>query len=150
MRLTIKLDNSLFSNLSMLSLEQMGLLFKMIIEHQVNGHIIDTEDLAVKMAFNFIVSSNNKKVAKSSAPALNIGFNYKKGIFTNIDDDFFEYLEFSYPAVDAELELRAAACWLYSNPTKKKSNYKRFITNWFKKCQDKGGNKNVSRPYKAY
>ena len=31
--------------------------------------------------------------------------------------------------------------WLLANPSKKKKNYRRFITNWLTRTQDKGGSK---------
>jgi len=33
--------------------------------------------------------------------------------------------------------------WLLSNPEKKKKNYRRFITNWLSRSQEKGGTKNI-------
>jgi len=31
--------------------------------------------------------------------------------------------------------------WLLSNPKKRKKNYRRFITNWLTRSQEKGGTK---------
>lgn len=46
----------------------------------------------------------------------------------------------AYPACDIDLVLSQMAEWIKANPAKgKKSNYRRFITNWFKKEQDRGG-----------
>jgi hypothetical protein len=45
----------------------------------------------------------------------------------------------AYPACDIEIELAKMAEWLKANPTKKKSNYRRFITNWLSRSQDRGG-----------
>jgi len=47
----------------------------------------------------------------------------------------------AYPACDVHAELRKMGEWLKANPTKKKSNYRRFITNWLSRTQDKGGTK---------
>lgn len=43
----------------------------------------------------------------------------------------------AYPAINVSEEIRAAEMWLAANPKNKKSNYRRFITNWLKKSQDK-------------
>ncbi len=46
----------------------------------------------------------------------------------------------TYPACDVERQLRSMDDWLRSNPTKAhKSNWLRFITNWLKREQDRGG-----------
>ncbi len=50
--------------------------------------------------------------------------------------------EFSaaFPACNFDLQLANAALWLKANPTKAtKSNWLRFLTNWFKRSQDRGG-----------
>lgn len=57
----------------------------------------------------------------------------------------------AYPAVQIDTELAKAAVWVVANPKNKKSNYARFLANWFTKAQDKapalggnGGGKNWS------
>lgn len=47
-----------------------------------------------------------------------------------------------YPAVDIMQDLRKMKGWLQANPAKKKTKrgVLRFITNWFSRTQDKGGN----------
>ena len=43
----------------------------------------------------------------------------------------------AYPAIDVEAELKKAAAWLMANPKNKKSQYARFLNNWFSRAQDK-------------
>ena len=54
----------------------------------------------------------------------------------------------AYPAVDLASELAAAEAWVRANPQNKKSNWRRFLTNWLKRSQDRaparGGG--VARP----
>ena len=46
----------------------------------------------------------------------------------------------AYPACDIDRQLRAMEQWCKSNPTKAhKSNWRKFITNWLSKQQDRGG-----------
>jgi hypothetical protein len=45
----------------------------------------------------------------------------------------------TYPAVNIAAEIKKAAEWMRSNPTKRKSNYRRFLTNWFSRTQEHGG-----------
>lgn len=47
--------------------------------------------------------------------------------------------EEAYPACDVNAELLKMREWLLANPSKKKSNYRRFITNWLTRQQDSGG-----------
>ncbi len=43
----------------------------------------------------------------------------------------------AYPAVDITAELLAAFAWTQANPANRKSNYRRFLTNWLKRAQDR-------------
>ena len=46
----------------------------------------------------------------------------------------------AFPAVNIHRNLAAAGEWLKANPTKaKKSNWRRFITNWLARAQERGG-----------
>jgi hypothetical protein len=47
----------------------------------------------------------------------------------------------AYPACNIDLELSKMIEWLKGNPKKIKSNYRRFITNWLSRAQDRGGTK---------
>ena len=65
-----------------------------------------------------------------------------------LDKSFYEipleklnFWKESYPAVDVEQELRSMAAWADANPIKRKTRngVVRFITNWLKREQNKGG-----------
>jgi hypothetical protein len=43
----------------------------------------------------------------------------------------------AYPAINLTGELAKAAAWLKANPKNTKSNYDRFLTNWFARSQDR-------------
>lgn len=43
----------------------------------------------------------------------------------------------AYPAIDISLELSKAGAWLEANPKNRKSNYQKFLVNWFSRAQDK-------------
>jgi len=58
-----------------------------------------------------------------------------------------EILAEAYSACDIKHELLAMADWLESNPTKKKSNYRAFISRWLKKQQDQGGSDKSKKSY---
>lgn len=55
----------------------------------------------------------------------------------------------AYPACDIKHELLAMADWLESNPEKKKSNYRAFISRWLKKQQDQGGSSKGKKPHQT-
>lgn len=61
--------------------------------------------------------------------------------FLNIEQTDKDLWSKAYPAVDIELEINKAIVWLVANPTKVKSNYQKFLTGWFNRSQDRGGNK---------
>lgn len=65
-----------------------------------------------------------------------------------LDKSFYEipleklnFWKESYPAVDVEQEIRNMEAWADANPIKRKTRngVVRFITNWLKREQDKGG-----------
>jgi len=68
-------------------------------------------------------------------------FNSKNNCFENIDDVQKKLWKEAYPAVNFEIELTKAVLWLRDNPTKKKSDYNKFLSGWFSRCQDSGGTK---------
>jgi len=58
-----------------------------------------------------------------------------------ISDQQKEKWKKAYPAISLEIELNKASAWLQANPSNKKSNYARFLTNWFSRAQDKAPRK---------
>ena len=66
-------------------------------------------------------------------------FNFNNKQWENIaGEDIAQWRE-AYPACDVDLELKQMKEWLLSNPEKRKKNYRRFITNWLTRSQEKGG-----------
>ena len=91
-----------------------------------------------KDIYNIIDNStlNNNKLNESK-----IEFSFNERKFFNITIEDKAGWKDAYPACDIEHELRGMKEWLLSNPSKKKSNYRKFITNWLSRQQDKGGTK---------
>jgi hypothetical protein len=58
----------------------------------------------------------------------------------------------AYPAASLDQELAKASAWLKANPERaKRKNWRRFLTNWLTRCQDKGGsNRGVPGNRPAY
>jgi len=45
----------------------------------------------------------------------------------------------AYPAVDVDRQLAAAHVWLVARPEQRKRNFYRFLANWFRRNQERGG-----------
>lgn len=87
----------------------------------------------------------NDKKKTTTIQKKKIYFNFDKEIWQNIKDkDIISWNE-AYPACDVKLEITQMKEWLLSNPSKRKANYRRFITNWLIRSQEKGGSKKVDK-----
>jgi biotin operon repressor len=81
-----------------------------------------------------------KETKAEAAPAISFGDN---GEWSGISDGIWRSWNAAYPALNLDRELAKAGAWLLANPKNKKSNYARFLTNWFSRAQDsapRGGN----------
>jgi len=80
-----------------------------------------------------ISSSKNKK---------KISFNRDLHKFEGITEEDIELWCEAYPAVKLDVEIKKMIDWILSAGSKGyKSNWRKFITNWFSRCQDRGGTK---------
>lgn len=61
--------------------------------------------------------------------------------WTGITEDDRQVWAAAYPAISIESELNAALAWIRANPRNKKSKYRRFLTNWLKRAQDRAPRK---------
>ena len=80
-------------------------------------------------------SSTAQRLAAKGSPKLS--FDFEKGEFQNIPEILRGKWGQAYPAVNLDQELANAAAWLIANPSHKKSNYAKFLTNWLSKAQDR-------------
>lgn len=90
--------------------------------------------------------SINKQVNKEKKK-YKIDFNFDLSRWENITQSDLDIWQKAYPAVDLAKQLAQAAAWLDANPSKKKSDYKRFLNGWFKRAQDRGGDLPSNRPH---
>lgn len=72
-----------------------------------------------------------------SAKDRKISFDYSLGQWDGIEDKDARGWELAYPALDVETELFKAAEWVKANPANRKSNWRRFLTNWFSRAQER-------------
>lgn len=86
---------------------------------------------------------NTKEESKPSAPDASrprldkIEFDFSKGQFLGITEDQEIAWQEAFPAVPIPPAIAQAAAWLSANPANRKSNYKRFLVNWFSRAQDR-------------
>lgn len=113
-----------------------------------NGQAMDTnknnknQENEKKKDLNTFCSERKKKSVPSSSNKITFSFQNKK--WEGITKEDFDNWQETFPACDIRIELLRMTEWLLSNPTKKKKNYRRFITNWLTRSQDKGGTKGFS------
>lgn len=100
-----------------------------------------TEPNQAKSSAAPTASDGGKPPAATPAKPEKINFDWQARKFVGIAEaDLAEWRE-AYPAVNVEQGIRQAGQWLLSNPTKRKKNYRRFLTNWFSRAQERGGNR---------
>lgn len=84
------------------------------------------------------------KIREVKTTAAGIVFDFKKGAFDRISEENLKEWAAANPAVDIRLDLKQATLWVKDNPDKRKSKWGRFLTNWFKRTQERGGNRGKS------
>lgn len=87
---------------------------------------------------------------KPSAPDVaKIIFNYESSKFENISPEQVEIWKEAFPAVDIRGEIKRAGVWMSGNPTKRKKNVQRFLSNWLSRRQERGGGNGPAATGKA-
>jgi len=82
------------------------------------------------------------RTLSASVSVSNISFDLSSLSWCGISDDDVKGWKEAYPACDIKIELAKMKEWVLSNKAKgKKSNWRRFITNWLSRSQDRGGTK---------
>jgi hypothetical protein len=82
---------------------------------------------------------NVKKENNNNAPTQAIAWSDAEGWSGITEDDLSAWRE-AYPACDIKRQLAVMTEWLKGNPAKaKKSQWRRFLTNWLSRSQDRGG-----------
>lgn len=82
--------------------------------------------------------------------ATKLNFSFERREFSGITEQDKDGWRTAYPATDIERELAAMREWLLANPSRRKTNYRLFITRWLAKAQDKGpARTSTEKPQKA-
>ena len=107
-------------------------------------HPVDTIIRRVKGTVTVKGKVKGEKIAPDDKnppkpPVITLNFESQK--WENINPKDIDTWKETYPACDVPGELLKAAQWIISNPTKRKKNYRRYITNWLARTQERGGSR---------
>jgi molecular chaperone DnaK (HSP70) len=75
-----------------------------------------------------------------------IEFDVLTGSWNKITDEDRARWRTAFPAVDIEVELAKASSWLVANPANAKSRYRRFLTSWLSRAQDRAPRTTPAKP----
>lgn len=103
-------------------------------EPRENNDVTKCNDVTPHTLHNNI-SSEAK--ASSDSPKLKIEFDFVSGKFQNITDQNLQQWGEAFPALKIDEQIAKAAAWQLANPKNRKSNYAKFLVNWFTRAQDK-------------
>jgi len=109
----------------------------------------DKNDKNNNITLSASADSSPKRSQKRTARTYRIHFDYATNQFTGITDKDWATWAEAFPAVDVRLEAKRAAIWLRDNPTKRKKNVQAFLSRWFGRCQERGGNQAAKNNFKA-
>lgn len=82
------------------------------------------------------VKRSEEKRSKPFAPNA-VAFDAPTGSWLGITNADFALWRAAYPALDIKRELAAAAAWVVANPKNRKANWRRFLTAWFARSQER-------------
>jgi hypothetical protein len=88
-------------------------------------------------AIAFSSAASDKSLSAPAAKKTVISFDFVLGQWDGIEVEDAVAWESAYPAIHIETELYRAAEWVKANPANKKSNWRRFLTNWFSRAQER-------------
>jgi len=123
----------------------------------ISKEITDVRNPHTKLKDTRLKKNINTAPSSKELKAIgNIVFNFKTAKWENIKKEDIELWKEAYPACDIELGLKQMKVWLLNNPKKRKKNYRRFISNWLSRWQEKGGSeksakyeKDISKKYRT-
>ncbi len=100
-------------------------------QYKVNIKSTEGQDKVEQRATN-----KNDNTLKNDNNDKKIILNYEGRVWENITDKDLTGWKETYPALNIDMELKKMVEWCISNPNNRKSNWRRFITNWLARAQD--------------
>lgn len=120
-----------------------------VVPYDTNGTVRDgtnkTNEQVSTPTESLAPSPRKAKAPKHDKPALNM----ETWEWVNLTPDIRQAWSQDYPAIDIDDELRKARAWVRADPTRKKTNWQKFLANWFSRAQDKGGSKHAPADFRA-
>jgi len=115
----------------------------------VSKQLINRSDqvASISIAISSSISISNSNINSSdlknkSEPSIKISFNFTNQKWEGITENDIELWNKAYPACSITAELAKMKAWILGAGAKgKKSNWRKFITNWLSRTQDRGGTK---------
>lgn len=99
----------------------------------------EEEDIVSKDTLAPTPPSRRKNISRTIDP---ITFCFESGKFEGISEIDLQDWKVAYPNADASKQLAAQAQWLKANPSRaNKKNWRKFITNWLSKADEKALNR---------
>lgn len=92
-----------------------------------------------------LTTNNNDNNVTMTNNSNSVRFDSEKRIITGLNQEDYDQWKEAFPAVEIEAEIRSATQWLLDNPTKRKKQVRRFLTNWLRRRQERGGS-TASKP----
>ena len=78
----------------------------------------------------YINNNNNSAEQDVQTPKILFEFPQKNGTGFSVTDELLTYYTDMYPNLDVMAELKKMYDWLISNPSRRKNNVRRYISNW--------------------
>jgi len=82
----------------------------------------------------------------SSSTEQKISFDFSTREWSGITETDIQHWSSAFPACQIDRQLLAMGTWLYDNPKRRKTNYRRFINSWLSRAQDRGGDLQSNQP----
>jgi hypothetical protein len=120
-------------------------LCSLLDKHDLWDAYLSTVDSTVDGTVSNTVQEEEEEKEKDSSSGKRVRekplcYNFVESLWYGITDEQVALWAEAYPAVDIDLELRQMGEWCKSNGAKgRKQDWKRFIVNWLKRSQDRGG-----------
>lgn len=100
--------------------------------------IIDTNVSIIEESASGKLIKDEKKEKKAKEPSKTkrIGYDWDARSFVGVTAQDIESWSEAFPALNIEQQLKRAAVWQHENPENRKSNYPKFLFNWFNREQN--------------
>ncbi len=115
------------------------------IQQRTNNDPATTNHTDIRKHGNTDTASNGTRSGSKPPKQSDIRWSPEEG-FAGITPNDHSRWKTAYPAIDLPRQIAAAGEWLRGNPDKPKKNVRLFLTNWFNRTQERGGEAPSKQP----